>query len=76
LRILPLYSPKSVCYISLLVGMEVAAYLSDKAKSVTCVDVCDIPFARILGNRVGLFIQKVRECIREVDPYKGCVTHI
>ena len=41
------------------VGMEVAAYLADKAKHVTCVDVCDIPFGRILGSRVGLAIQKV-----------------
>jgi len=39
--------------------MEVAAYLADKAEHVTCVDVCDIPFGRILGNRVGLAIQKV-----------------
>lgn len=39
--------------------MEVAAYLADKAKDVTCVDVCDIPFGRILGSRVGLAIQKV-----------------
>lgn len=43
----------------LLLGMEVAAYLADKAKHVTCVDVCDIPFGRILGSRVGLAIQKV-----------------
>lgn len=43
----------------LLLGMEVAAYLADKAEHVTCVDVCDIPFGRILGSRVGLAIQKV-----------------
>ena len=43
----------------LQLGMEVAAYLADKAKDVTCVDVCDIPFGRILGSRVGLAIQKV-----------------
>ena len=36
-----------------------AAYLADKANHVTCVDVCDIPFGRILGSRVGLAIQKV-----------------
>ena len=36
-----------------------AAYLADKAKDVTCVDVCDIPFGRILGSRIGLAIQKV-----------------
>lgn len=42
-----------------LLGMEVAAYLADKAKNVTCVDVCDIPFGRILGSRVGVAIQKV-----------------
>jgi len=57
--------------------MEVAAYLSDKAKSVTCVDVCDIPFARILGNRVGLFIQKVRECVRGSGSLQGvCHSYI
>jgi len=50
--------------------MEVAAYLADKAKSVTCVDVCDIPFARILGNRVGLAIQKVC-CVRGKVLTKG-----
>lgn len=43
------------------IGMEVAAYLADKAKHVTCVDVCDIPFGRILGSRVGLAIQKMHE---------------
>ena len=73
----------------LLLGMEVAAYLADKAKNVTCVDVCDIPFGRILGSRVGVAIKKVgvhgclliltlRSLLQLVSlsSFKWCVTRI
>ena len=41
------------------VGMEVAASLSSKAASVTCIDLLEVPFIQILGAKVGAAIQKV-----------------
>ena len=79
---------QSISRAFLLLGMEVAAYLADKAKNVTCVDVCDIPFGRILGSRVGRAIQKVgvaalliltlRSLLQLVSlsSFKWCVAHI
>jgi len=40
--------------------MEVAAYLSDKAASVSCIDITAVPFERILGKKVGKMLQGVR----------------
>lgn len=45
---------------SLHVGMEVAAYLSDKAASVSCIDIAAVPFERVLGDRVGRMLQTVQ----------------
>lgn len=42
-----------------LTGMEVAAYLADKAKSVSVVDIIKVPFQLALGDRVGAVLQKV-----------------
>ena len=44
----------------LSVGMEVAAYLSDKAASISCIDVTAVPFERVLGEPVGKMLQEVR----------------
>jgi NAD(P)H-nitrite reductase large subunit len=43
------------------IGMEVAAFLSSKAASVTCVDLLKVPFEPILGPTVGETIQKFQE---------------
>ncbi len=40
-------------------GMEIAACLADKAKSVTSLDIVDVPFKLILGKTVGLALKKV-----------------
>ena len=42
------------------VGMEVAAYLSDKATSVTVIGRSAIPFANVLGKEIGTLLKKVR----------------
>ena len=41
------------------IGMEVGAYLSDKAASVDCIDIAPVPFERVLGERIGKALQKV-----------------
>ncbi len=43
------------------VGMEVAAYLSNKAASVACIDLTAVPFERVLGERVGKMLQTMHE---------------
>lgn len=42
-----------------LPGMEVAAYLSDKASSVSCIDITTVPFERVLGEPIGKMLQSV-----------------
>ena len=42
------------------IGMEVGAYLSDKAASVDCIDIAAVPFERVLGERIGKTLQKVK----------------
>ena len=41
------------------IGMEVAAYLSDKATSVTVVGRSEIPFQRAFGPKIGLYLQQL-----------------
>lgn len=41
------------------IGMEVAAYLSDKASSISCIDITAVPFERVLGAPVGKMLQSV-----------------
>jgi NAD(P)H-nitrite reductase large subunit len=43
------------------IGMEVAAFLSDKALSVECIDIAAVPFERVLGERIGKTLQKMLE---------------
>ncbi|XP_069475226.1 apoptosis-inducing factor 3 isoform X3 [Ambystoma mexicanum] len=45
-------------------GMEVAAYLCDKAHSVSVVELEDIPFKKFLGEKVGRAILKLMESKR------------
>lgn len=40
-------------------GMEVAAYLTEKAHSVSVVELEETPFRRFLGERVGRALMKV-----------------
>ena len=42
-----------------VLGMEVAAYLADKAKSLSVVDIIKVPFQLALGEKVGGVLQKV-----------------
>jgi hypothetical protein len=39
-------------------GMEVAAYLTEKAHSVSVVELEETPFRRFLGERVGRALMK------------------
>lgn len=51
---------RDVCLsICLPAGMEVAAYLSDKAASVSSIDITAVPFERVLGQPVGKILQEV-----------------
>ncbi|KAM3937133.1 apoptosis-inducing factor 3 isoform 4-T4 [Leptodactylus fuscus] len=45
-------------------GMEVAAYLCEKAHSVSVVELENIPFKKFLGEKVGLAIMKMFESNR------------
>ncbi|XP_069070540.1 apoptosis-inducing factor 3 isoform X2 [Pleurodeles waltl] len=45
-------------------GMEVAAYLCDKAHSVSVVELEDLPFKKFLGEKVGRAILKLFESKR------------
>ncbi|XP_075390506.1 apoptosis-inducing factor 3 isoform X2 [Tenrec ecaudatus] len=45
-------------------GMEVAAYLSEKAHSVSVVELEETPFRRFLGERVGRALMKMFENYR------------
>ena len=41
------------------IGMEVAAYLKDKAASVTVVGNTDIPFSSVLGPEIGSYLKRL-----------------
>uniref|UniRef100_H2Z8R5 Rieske domain-containing protein n=1 Tax=Ciona savignyi TaxID=51511 RepID=H2Z8R5_CIOSA len=43
------------------IGMEVAASLVSKAASVSVCEFFSVPFERVLGREVGLFLQKLHE---------------
>ena len=45
-------------------GMEVAAYLTDKASSISCIDITAVPFERVLGDRVGKMLQGVSTLVK------------
>lgn len=40
--------------------MEVAAFLADKAESISVIDMIKVPFQLVLGEKVGLVLQKVQ----------------
>ncbi|KAJ8312314.1 hypothetical protein KUTeg_009687 [Tegillarca granosa] len=46
---------------SSFIGMEVAAFLADKAESVSVVDIIKVPFQLVLGEKVGSVLQKLHE---------------
>ncbi|XP_052214021.1 apoptosis-inducing factor 3-like isoform X3 [Dreissena polymorpha] len=46
---------------SSFIGMEVAAYLADKAASLSVVDIVKVPFQLTLGDKVGSVLQKMHE---------------
>lgn len=53
---------KSVVVIgSSFIGMEVAAFLSDKASSVSVVGVSEVPFQAVLGQQIGKVAMKMLE---------------
>ena len=43
----------------MIVGLEVAAYLVDKASTITVVGRADVPLQQLLGDRIGLVVKKV-----------------
>lgn len=53
------YNKLKITCIPNFVGMEVAAYLADKAKSLSVVDIIKVPFQLALGEKVGGVLQKV-----------------
>lgn len=53
-------------------GMEVAAYLTDKSHSVSVIGIENIPFRKVLGEKVGQSIMKVSEGNRESDKGLTC----
>ena len=48
--------------------MEVAAYLTEKAHSVSVVELEETPFRRFLGERVGRALMKVSPPLRTHRP--------
>jgi apoptosis-inducing factor 3 len=44
---------------SSFIGMEVAAYVVKKAKSVVVIGMEKVPFERVLGEQIGTALQKV-----------------
>jgi hypothetical protein len=42
-----------------LTGIEVAAALADKAKSVSIIDLVEVPFERVLGKAIGSSVKTV-----------------
>ncbi|XP_060076047.1 apoptosis-inducing factor 3-like [Ylistrum balloti] len=46
---------------SSFIGMEVAAYLADKAGSVSVVDIIKTPFQLVLGDKVGELLKQLHE---------------
>ncbi|BFZ18859.1 hypothetical protein BsWGS_21898 [Bradybaena similaris] len=46
---------------SSFIGMEVTAFLADKAASVSVVDLVQVPFQLTLGNQIGKYMQKLHE---------------
>ncbi|XP_021366051.1 apoptosis-inducing factor 3-like isoform X1 [Mizuhopecten yessoensis] len=46
---------------SSFIGMEVAAYLADKAASVSVVDIIKTPFQLVLGDKVGALLKQMHE---------------
>ncbi|XP_063820339.1 apoptosis-inducing factor 3 isoform X4 [Pseudophryne corroboree] len=61
-RVVKLASSKNAVIVGAsFLGMEVAAYLCEKAHSVSVVELENIPFKKFLGEKVGLAIMKVFE---------------
>ncbi|CAG5129586.1 unnamed protein product [Candidula unifasciata] len=46
---------------SSFIGMEVTAFLADKAASVSVVDLVQVPFQLTLGSQIGKYMQKLHE---------------
>lgn len=43
--------------------MEVAAFLADKAASVSVVDLVQVPFQLTLGKELGTHMKQVLQCL-------------
>lgn len=43
--------------------MELASNFADKAASVTCVGRSSIPFANVLGEKIGAMLKKVMDAL-------------
>ena len=48
--------------------MELASNFADKAASVTCVGRSSIPFANVLGEKIGAMLKKVMESSTDSSP--------
>ncbi|KAM9329714.1 apoptosis-inducing factor 3 isoform 2-T2 [Gastrophryne carolinensis] len=64
-RVVKLASSKNAVIVGAsFLGMEVAAYLCEKAHSVSVVELENIPFKKFFGEKVGLAIMKMFESNR------------
>ena len=51
-----------------------AAYLTEKASSISCIDITAVPFDRVLGARVGKMLQSVSEACKASFACQGYPT--
>uniref|UniRef100_A0A8C8A3C6 Apoptosis inducing factor mitochondria associated 3 n=1 Tax=Otus sunia TaxID=257818 RepID=A0A8C8A3C6_9STRI len=64
-RVVKLATSKNVVIVGAsFLGMEVAAYLAERAHSVSLVELEEVPFKKFLGERVGRAVMKMFESHR------------
>ncbi|XP_043574454.1 apoptosis inducing factor mitochondria associated 4 isoform X2 [Chiloscyllium plagiosum] len=80
IRINKLATAKDIVIVgSSFIGMEIAAYLVEKASSVSVVGNSEVPYQHILGTEVGKAIMKVKDVVLasgKVLPADLCVVGI
>uniref|UniRef100_A0A8B9DU05 Apoptosis inducing factor mitochondria associated 3 n=1 Tax=Anser cygnoides TaxID=8845 RepID=A0A8B9DU05_ANSCY len=63
-RVVKLATSKNVVIVGAsFLGMEVAAYLAERAHSVSLVELEEVPFKKFFGERVGRAVMKLKEVV-------------
>uniref|UniRef100_A0A8C3HCY6 AIF family member 3 n=1 Tax=Chrysemys picta bellii TaxID=8478 RepID=A0A8C3HCY6_CHRPI len=63
-RVVKLASSKNAVIVGAsFLGMEVAAYLTEKAHSVSVVELEEVPFKKFFGEKVGQALMKLKEVV-------------